>query len=725
MAAPQDPLTTRIRARVDPLESAEDFQAYGKQKTAYIGDQVRDVGRAWNHLPPLSSGMSEVDRNRLIRDYTEMLTNLTKLDTQLKSEAAKTARNKQSMWSNTLGAILKYDAENIASQGRTVSSAHAATAEEVKALGVAEGLEGTAQLSHDILEKHGRAFYSISLQVNAGVITNPAEYEKQFLAILENTPDDRMIPGVIEKLADITGKNPEAFIQQVDTLFPPSHALRGMLTSRLLAGNIAIRAAKVRQTEITARSLKAMEALDQRAKGAEPWVAQFAKLAILGSSGMEVDPGLATKMGITPQGYKTLQAGADFVIGKDGKPILESSKTETKVQSDPYIEDTRDRIIGEIDKLMAGDSPRHVQTKREMLASNAFATFKNRYGITNDDIAFEYWAKAAKLNARTGRRADRATMENAMLQGDWGKTFDNFDSVPDTVERKIMLPEAATPLTSDGSAPAPISVASKPVTPAAIPPVSGGSPSAPVVSGAKAAPPTTEVAGDSKPVAEKSNEFRVVNDPSNPDFIYRQYADGRLELVSTPKDKMVSYKNPKSMTGAAKEKAEKTLGTYQKEKTYDERQQDDVAKKQTSLDLEDIQPSYHRPKEEKKEGEYERPSFIGKDKKLLLSEMPIFEARDMQYKSIDRKADPGKLGAGGPDLQLDVHKGTLFTDKPKSVPMEDLSRSPLDDDTSMYKSGKKGEIDNTDLSAEAQDRLLRMKLMDSLRRDTNAQPAGK
>ena len=707
MAAPVDPLTARIRARVDPLGSAEDFRDYEKQKTKYIGGQVQDIGRAWNHLPPLSDGMSEIDRNRLIRDYTEMLGNLTKLDTQLKSEAAKTGRNRQTMWTNTLGQLLKYDATNRATRGGVIEAQASAATKRLDALTTAAKLEGTATLSNDILEKHSRAFYDLSLQVQGGKIIDNAEYEKQLTAILKNTSDDRMITGIVEKLADISGVNVKDYIGRMHTLFPPSHAMYGMLTDRFRAGNIAYKAAEKKQEKITADTIKAMRAFDESTAEVTPWVAGVAKLAVLGASGMVVDDKLAQAMGISPEGYEKLQSGAgNLVIGKDGKPILESSKTETKVQSDPYIEDTRDRIINEIDKLVAGDSPRHVQTKREMLASNAFATFKKRYGITNDDIAFEYWAKAAKKNAQTGRRADRATMEDAMLQEDWGKVLDNFDSIPDMVERRAptMLPDAAALPTPDGTAPTPAPVAVKPTTPAVTPPPSGSSSSAPVVSGAKASPPTTEVAGDAKPVVEKSDESRIVNDPRNPDVIYRQYADGRLEQVSTSKDKTVSYKNPKRMAGPAKAKAEEILGTYQKEQTFAERQQDDVAQKQVSLDLEDIQPSFHRPKEAKKEGEYKNPSFIGKEKKLLQSEMPIF-------------------GAGGPELGLDIHKGTLFSDPPKSVPLKDIERSPIDDDVSMAESGKKGEIDNTDLSKQAQERL-RLMIRQSLAQPDNNTSAG-
>jgi hypothetical protein len=591
----EDPLLARIRARTNPLESLKDFQAYRGEELAYDARRAGDTMRKLIHLPPVSGGMTEIERNRLIKDYTGMLGALSKLETDLRSEEAKTARGRQTAWSNLSGQLLKYMASEDATRGGTVSSAHAGAETRMKDLGVQQEMRGLAGMDARIAKNYGPAIERLAGTVNPKTkeIVDRAGYTIQLEQLLMGVSDPRDIPGVLARVSKVSGKDATEFIEGIGTLYAADKATAAILIRRSAEGESALMEAAKQQTALMDESTKVAKTLDERAGGSPKYMQDLLKLAVLGSAGIEInDEKVAATFGLSPKAFALYKAG----LGGDVGPAGTTSKTGGKSVMDPFLDDNRSRIIAEIDALRAGSSPRFVQIKKAMLASDAFQEFKRKTGISDNEVAFNTWADAARHHAVTSKRDSRIARERAILSGNeltdvgplqvagarvssalrdlfGGKARkeearlsdpSRADSIPpDDLADDPLLPEAAdTPAPEKEVATKEEAV--KATEPGAEPAASEENTSAAVTSGSSSSSSKVEAAGEAKPATEKTTEYRIVNDPRNMDYIYRQYADGRIELIGTPNDRTVSPKNPRAITRTDKTKMDSLLGAYEK-----------------------------------------------------------------------------------------------------------------------------------------------------------------
>lgn len=626
----EDPLFGRIRGRINPLESASDFKAYEDEKAKATFSDGQDAFRALVHLPPLNDGMSEFQRNSLIKEYTAMLDSLVKLDTDLKSEEAKTGRNRQTMWGNALGQILKWDAARDATKGGTLEAVVGAAAKRMEALGVQQQQFGTAGLDERVAQQYSPAFQDLARNVNpsTGQVVDQAEYERVLTQSLNTITDPREIAPFLEKAARVSGKSPKEYITGLSELFPPSSDTAKLLSRRMSEGSVATKQAVERQKEFDTEVVATMKDMKLTTSGGPAYIKDMVQMALLGVAGIDVpNEKLATAFGLTPEAYAYYTSvgkeGDDVEVAPDGT-VTRKAKSVT---SSPFIEDNRKRIIAEIDGLRAGSSPRFVQIKKAMLASEAFQTFKKNTGIYNDDVAFETWAQSAKQAAMDSKHDARVARDKAILRGDvkagllpeigarvssafrdlFGGKKEAGLSDPSRAEQgegptgnEPDDPTIPFDLSSLGKKPTPEAkpeadkeAAKKDTSgaPGAEPTKSEENPSAAMTSGSSSSSSKTEAAGEAKSETGKTSEYRIVNDPRNMDYIYRQYADGRLELIGTPNDKSVSPKNPRSVTGSGKAKMDKIIGAYEKPETLSDQTRD-------GIDLDELQPSIHKQAED-------------------------------------------------------------------------------------------------------------------------------
>lgn len=657
----EDPLFRRIRTRIDPLDTsvARDFDAYRAAKAQYGWETVEDAGRGFSLLPPLHEGMTETERNKLIRDYTGMLDSLVKLDTDLRSEEAKTKRNRQTMWSNNQGQILKYMASLESSKATTIAAAVAAAETRLKVLDEQKEKFGLSGIEDRVKVKHNDRILELGSYVKGGKITQPAEYERVLLGML-STDDPREIGAVIDVVAASTGMNPKEYLTSLKDA-PISIEAKRALHSRMQIGAEATAVAQAKHEELSAAETEAMQTFNERTSSVPKYMQEYLKMSVLGAAGVEMAPEqLMAAFGMSPQ-------AASFYTGEGGEgttsPDGTVTRTGEKHTSSPFIEDNRQRIIAEIDALRAGSGPKFARIRDAMIKSDAFQTFKKQHGITDNAIAFDTWARVAKKAVMDSKKESRLATERGILSGDidvpvidqlgaritsglrdlfGGKkgepgladtsrgedepTGDEPDDVPLDVSGLVDKKEA------------PAEDAKKAAAPGAEPSASEEKPSAAVVGGSSSSSPKVEAAGEAKPQEGGTTDYRIVNDPRNPDYIWRQYADGRLELIGTPNDKSISPKNPKAASKKELPKLEEVMGKYEAPESAEDKTEDST----TGISFDDD-----------KEAEFDPPDVSTLD--------------DVIVGAAKAHTGPIKAGASGPQLELDKSTGEV---KEKAKPRD-------------------------------------------------------
>lgn len=613
----EDPIFTRIRMRGDARDSKQDFDLYRREKAKYSWGTVGDAARAFSFLPPVSEGMSEAQRNALIKQYTEMLTKLEEVESQMKSEDMKTARGYQTAMSNLSSALLKYAASEDATLGGTLEAAMAAATERGRGLATEQDMYGTATLHDKVQTEYAPTFHELEGTLNPKTheINDPAAYGRILTDRLSKITDDREIIPFLSAAAAQMGVSAEEYAKNTDSLFPSSKADAATYRSAVTRGRAALAIASEKQADLTKRIQENDAVFDQRAGGRAGWVGPALKQAMRGIAGIDTAPSpeLAAALGLTSE---ELASGSVPMLGPDGKPVPSGSSLATGSKKDPYTADTRSRILAEIEALRAGSSPRHVQIKKAMLASDAFQTYKAKHGYTDNEVAFQAWAETAMHHARQAAKDTRIARDREILSGreEVGglqqagarvrtalrDMFSPKDKSSDKLaeiaagepgeepkeDSLLAMPTAAVDQTSDAKK-APVATdATKKEAPAS----EVENPSAGITKGSAPSVSETEVGGDSKAETGKASaKYRIVNDPRNSDFIYRQYEDGRVELVGTPNDGTVSPKNPRAVTGTkAKAAITGMIGEYVAPKTDDQKLSESTRE---GLDLGDSQIS--------------------------------------------------------------------------------------------------------------------------------------
>jgi len=667
----RDPILERIRSRVNPLDSAKDFQLYEAEKGAELARGSQSTFRALVHLPPIDGEMTEAQRQALLAKYTGMLADLKKVESSMKAEDMKSQRGYQTAMSNLSSALLKYAASENASYATTVSSAMQAATERMTALSTEQDLYGTATLPDKVRSAYAEDIKDLATSVSPdGTIRDGATYYTKLDALLKKTKDPREVIPLLSEVAATAGvTDPQHFITSLSGM-PKDAAAGASLRRQLAAGQAAYASAMERQEQITGQITEVDQTFRDRAKGEPGWVQDMLAMSMRGIAGIDTKPSpeLAAALGIGPMDGSTTEGGVPQT-GPDGKPIP-GSKTAYKLEANPYTADAKAHIEQQIDALMAGTDPRYVQLRKAMISSDAFKKFKEIHGYEDDEVAFQAWGKAAKFHASKTKADTRAAMDREILSGRQEAGVldqagarvrtairDLFGGKKKTLTQKeatdVMAAgeetpdDSSTPLTPTGT-PAEEADPTSPEKPALASQTEN--PSAGITNGSSP-PVTTEEKGGSKSEAraaaseEKAAKYRIVNDPRNPDYIYRQYADGRIELIGTPNDATVSPKNPRAQTGSGKTKVESVIGAY-----VEESEKPDP--KKTALDLEDVQPSPERPPQ-------------GENMNMTPKARGNEGAKIGVIEGIARAGSGDiKMGASGPGLKLGRAGELVSTDKP-------------------------------------------------------------
>lgn len=673
----RDPIMERIRSRVNPLDSSKDFKLYEAEKGAYTADLSHNSFRALVHLPPINSdGMTEVQRQQLLARYTEMLGKLKEVEASMKSEDMKSQRGYMTAMSNLASALLKYKASEDATYGQTVSSAHSAGVERMRALATEQDLYGTATLPDRVRTKYSEDIKALAPYVSAdGTVSNAAAFERGLIDSMRKIDDPREIVPFLATVTEASGvSDPAGFITKLAANSPVESATHKSLQTILAKGDAAYASARTRQEEVTAKVDEVDRTFDERAGAKLGWVDDLLKMTMRGISGVDTKPPpeLAAALGLTPQEAAGMTGGAPGV----GAPGVTGTSEGSRTEMNPYTKDAKAHIEHQIDELMKGTDPHYVQIRKAMIASDAFKTFKEQHGYENDDVAFEAWGKAAKFHASKSKADTRAAMDREILSGrQEANVFDQAGARVRTALRDLFAPKGKAPVPE--AAAAAVEAETEPAPPLGTPgpTAEDTSPTKPAPASAAASPSAGITKGSSPPVSSEekasgvgqkqeattSTEYRIVNDPRNSDYIYRQYADGKIELIGDPGDPSVSPKNPRVQTGKLQKRAEDMIGKYEKPSTADPNKD--------RLDLSDVQ------------GDREKPS--GENYNATPQAKARSDVRVAALTGIGQAAKEGtKLGASGPDLKLD-RDGEI-------VKMEDAPHEPEDVDPNLVKPEEKG-----------------------------------
>lgn len=367
-----------------------------------------------------NGSMTEAEKAALIQQYTETLAKLDEQQSALLSEYEKTGRVRLTSMSNMISNYAKIVAAAKAAQGTTGAATISAEAQRLGQLDTAMSREGPG-LQADLGEAFKESAAGLRGFMQDGKVSDPSQFGGTLVNDLEKlaATNPKMVMPYIREVEGSTGVKIDQFLSG-QSLGPgaggiPSDML-GRISSFLRTGAQADLEAQRRGRDISTEQMKSSAQL-LRSVGS-PTALQFANDVdkIASTLGLEIgDEGTQISELPPPSAQATPEQRANWVakvsggrlsLGDDGH-VYESGGEHRDMmpyeefaayhapgggfkvedQFKPYLKETRDRIVREMDRLTNSTDRSDLQTKAHIMESPEFAQYAAQRGYSITDPA--------------------------------------------------------------------------------------------------------------------------------------------------------------------------------------------------------------------------------------------------------------------------------------------------------------------------------------------------
>jgi len=367
-----------------------------------------------------NGSMTEAEKAELIQRYTDTLAKLDEQQTTLLKEYESTGRVRLNMMSTLISSYARMTAAALTAQGTTGAATINAEAMRLGQLDNAMSREGPG-LEADLGEAFKESAAGLRGFMADGKVSDPSQFGATLVSDLEKlaATNPKMVMPYIREVEGSTGVKVDQFLNGT-AIGPgaggvPTEQL-GRISTFLRTGAQADVEAQRRGNQIAVEQLKATEQL-YRSVGTPPALKYANQIKTIyetlgleigqeGSEAYELPPPSAEATPEQRKNWVSKVSGGRLTLGDDDH-VYESSGEHRDMMSysdfaayhgpggglkiteqyKPYLQETRDRIVKEMDRLINSTDRSDLATKAHIMESPEFAKYAADRGYSIADPA--------------------------------------------------------------------------------------------------------------------------------------------------------------------------------------------------------------------------------------------------------------------------------------------------------------------------------------------------